>query len=331
MLKITTRGETVYQCTVCNRKTRVQTNKYGLDIIHYCTITNGCKGKLNKVTLIKDIINTPTITPSVINLQNWVQRKILYTHAQSIKSKKWIINHNLNNNPIAHVFIDSSSTPGTTKLIPVYDTKITPIDLNTTIIEFKKMESGVVQFVSPASQLAIPPVIVPNTDNIQVSSSSGIITIATKNATDKITISLTFIGKSFVPVSISYDVDNIVSYLSPWTGVNRIEYNNDVYTVRDLNLFSTSFATKLFLEKTIPLTGAFVFVNTIDEVTNNYDKHNILLLRSTFPYSSIDRVYDDWIDFGTETPTSNQIMYENGQILAAPNKIEKIFPRIHVV
>lgn len=113
MAQITIKGETVYECDVCNRRTRVATSSEGIDVVQRCIITKECTGKLHKVTDIRDINATSSFPPEVAGVQDWFQRRVLYNHTQNIKSSTWTIQHNLQNKPVVYVYTTKQTTAAT--------------------------------------------------------------------------------------------------------------------------------------------------------------------------------------------------------------------------
>lgn len=333
MPKVVTRGESVYQCNVCNRKTRVPTNRRGLDVLHNCTITEGCKGSLNKVLLTKDIINTPTLTPSVTGIRDWFQRKVLYTHEQVIASKVWNITHNLNSNPVIHTFLNQM-IDGETQLVPVDQPNTNIIDSNNIQVLFESAESGVAQLVALSSENRTNPfnLISPtiSVDNIQISTDTGVLTVATLSSLPIIGITITFVIPGQAPVTITYtNIDNTPSTTSPWAGTQELFINGNTYTVRSINIITHPNAINFFLSGQIPPQGCSLYVNAIQSTIPEHE--DILILTANSPYTPIDRIYDKAIDLGDETANSNGVLYSFGKIYSTPTVLKSIYPYIIVV
>lgn len=91
-----------YQCDTCKREVDIVRNIYGLETFGRCTITNGCKGSLRQQDVLQTYVNA-SIPPDVDGLDNWVARKILYKHQQSIESDVWVVEHNLGAYPSVQV------------------------------------------------------------------------------------------------------------------------------------------------------------------------------------------------------------------------------------
>lgn len=104
MTQILVRGESVYKCDVCSRKLRVLTSREGIDVVQRCTITFGCKGKLHRVTSAEEVNSTPAFPEEVPGVQDWFQRRVVFTQQQPIKAQRWVVNHNLSNRPLVYAY-----------------------------------------------------------------------------------------------------------------------------------------------------------------------------------------------------------------------------------
>jgi len=333
MPKVVVRGESVYQCTVCNRKLRVPTNRVGLDVLHYCTITAGCKGKLNRLVLNKDIINTPTLTPTVAGLEDWFKRPLLYDHSQVVAADNWIVTHNLQSKPIIHTFLNRI-VDGVTQLVSVPQPITETIDANNTKLIFSQPETGLAQFISLASQNTTNPAIyvttAPVTEKIQVSTNTGLITIATVNSDTVVDISITFIVTGQSPITILYtDIDNIPTASSPWAGVRQVYLNGTTYYVRSIDIINNPNAISAFLSGQIPTQGGSFYLSDTNYITHT--PGSVLILGAVAPFNSVDRIYDQYVDFSSETALSAGVLYSFGKVYATSTVIKSVYPYISVV
>jgi hypothetical protein len=333
MPHVVSRGESVYKCSICNRKIRVPTNKKGLDIINYCTITSGCKGKLNRVTLIKDINETPALTPAENNVNDWFQRKTLYTHIQTVTSNIWNIPHNLNGKPNIHTFLNKMVN-NKKELVSVLQPTTTIIDSNNIRLTFDRTESGLAQLVTLSSSNITNPLLNTTTSisssNVLMSTSTGLISIGTLNTDSIISIELTFIIAGHAPIVILYDgIDNIPSITSPWSDVNVCFLNGKSYTVRSLEIISHLHAINYFLTGQIPPQGCSFYISKVNNVIPAYN--DIIMLGVKYPFTSVDKIYDNYVNFSAETSSSRGIIYSFGQIYATPTTLKPVFPYITVV
>lgn len=332
MSKVVARGESVYQCTVCNRKTRVPTNQRGLDVVHYCTITAGCKGKLNRVSIVKDVIATPALTPAVSGLNDWFQRKMVYTHEQVVASNNWVIKHDLGGKPNVHTFLHTL-VDGVVQLLPASQPVTVTIDQNTTKLVFDRAETGIAQLTSLASQNTTNAPIstyVPVVGNLQVSTNTGLLTLATKKSDSAINLTITFVITGQSPVTITYNnIDKIATASSPWAGVKQVYINGQTYTVRTLDLISHPAAFSYFASGQIPPQGGAFYISYINNLAPVYE--DVLIIGADSPFGPVDRIYDKFVDFSRETASSGGVAYSFGKIIATPTVVRTAFPLISVV
>lgn len=330
--QIVIRGENVYKCDVCSRKIRVPANPQGLDVLPRCNITFGCQGKLHRVTIAKDINNTPAFPPEIVGVQDWFQRKILFTFNQTIESNTWTINHNLENRPILYVFINSVVN-GVVTLVPAPLTyKVTTVDLNTTVVTFDTAQSGLVQCVTLASQNTTNPnaltTTAPSTAAVQLTNNNGDLTIATLNTNASIGLTLTYLTPS-ATLNVEYvGISNIPSVNSPWAGVPRILINGKKYTVRSFNLVTTELAPSYFSTGAIVNNVSFYF-SKINGIVPSIGDGLILLAQS--PYATVDRIYNQYVDVASINNTTPEVYYSNGKGYTAPTIIKQTYPPIVIV
>ena len=333
MAQIVVRGENVYQCTVCSRKIRVPNNRYGLDVVHYCTITQGCKGKLNRVTIPKEVNNTPAIPPEVTGIQDWFQRQMLYTYTQTIASNTWTIQHNLGTIPIIHTFLNQIVN-GVMTLVETLPPPYKIIDDNNIILTFPEAVSGVAQLEALSSRNTAnlqKSKVVQNVNNIQVTTNTGVLTIATLDPSPITEVTLTYVVPGQNPIAIVYN--NLASppdANSPWSGINQVYVGGVVYTVRSFNLVSHPAALQYFISGQIPSTGCAVYVGTPLNGPTGILK-SVLILEAKSPYASVDIITNQYVDFSAETKTSANILYSYGVAVVTPNTPKSIYPYISVV
>lgn len=330
MTQVVIRGESVYQCDVCNRRIRTPTNRHGLDVVQRCTITAGCQGKLHRVTSLKDINSTPAFPPEVVGVQDWFARNILYTHQQPIRTAVWIIQHNLQNVPVLHVFVHRT-VDGETVLVEQDPAGIDIIDANTTRVTFTSAESGQAQCVSLSTK---------NTTNynntlstnesldvVQLSSDVGELTVATLDSSETVDITLTFLSSEVTNITYS-GIDNVPSIYSPWIGANSVIVNGKRYTVRSFNLTQTLPAPAYFSTGVV-VNGTSFFVSKINDTL--VGTNDVLFLLSNAPHTNVDRIHDRYIDSSFVSHTSPEVFYEDGKGYAASSVIKSTYPLILVV
>jgi hypothetical protein len=332
MQKIVVRGESVYQCTVCRRKVRVPTNRKGLDVLSNCTITSNCKGALKRVSQIKEINNTPTLTPSIPGLADWVQHNTVYTHQQSVASNTWLIPHNLGGNPIIHVYINEL-VGSTVQLVPTSNFTSQRVDANHTSLVFSRAQSGEAQLVSLSSQNTInslsTEIILPTTEDIQVSTDQGMLTVGTVLLDPIISLTIQFVITGKTPVDIVYDnLDNTPSIESPWAGWHFAYTNGRKYAIRSVDLTNHPNAINSFISGIIPPQGAAIYIKNINAGVPA--PNDVILLGAKSPFGPTDRIYNEIVDFGKETAISANIRYSYSKVSALAASIKSVYPYIVV-
>lgn len=322
------RGDVVYKCDTCKRKTRVPLNIYGFDVVQRCIITENCLGKLHLVSTTQEINSTPAFPPEVIGLQDWFQRKVLFTFSQTIQSDSWTVKHDLETKPLVQVVVhrvDGTGNQILTELAPS-DFEVVVIDLNNIQIIFEKPESGVAQCIGVASANKINP---PTTQIINTPdtllTNAGEITIATTSNTPAIVVNAVF--KTVIQdVIVAYSsVNNVPSVLSPWVGTNIVHIGGKNFTVRSFNIL-TSFPAPDYFEAGLINDGSpLYFSNFSEEIGQNF------ILLGNFPFSTVDRTTDAIIDIATINQTNPQIYYNKGKVYSNPNVTKSIYPPIFTV
>ena len=325
MAKILAKGESVYECDVCKRRIRVPTNRVGIDVVQRCTITSSCQGKMHKLIQNKDINATPAFPPEVAGLQDWFQRKVLYTHEQTVQSSKWIVNHDLANKPNIYVYINKYIN-GVLATVEATNFTVTVVDLNTIELTFSQAEQGLAQCITSASQNSTNPSatagVAAAAGSIQLTN-SGEISIATLSPMDTVSLTLTYTSPSSTnPVIIQYIGIGAASVKSPWAGTEYVIVNGKRYTVRSFNIVTTQLAPSYFA------AGAIANGTTIN-VTDNVNVGDAILLLSTAPYTAADRVYDKFIDVAT-LKSGSHLAYNNGIVYADPITVKNTYPPIIV-
>lgn len=330
MTQVVIRGESVYECDVCNRKVRVPTNRYGLDVIQRCTITSGCQGKLHRVTTSKEINTTPAFPIEVEGVRDWFARNILHTHRQTVRAATWTVKHNLQNIPVLHTFV-YRIVDGNSVLVEHEPSEVVTLDANTTVLKFTTAEAGQVQCVSPSSKNTVnfdglAPVAI-SQEAVQLSSDVGELTVAAITSDPIISLTLVFTG--VVPISIVYtDIDLVPSVDSPWAGTSNVLVNGRRYTVRSFNIVTHPNAIAQFTSGVVT-NGASFYVSQVNGV--DIKSNEVLILMSTAPHASVDRTYNKYVDVKSVSPTLPELYYNAGKVHTLPSIIKTTYPQIIVV
>lgn len=314
-----------YECDTCKRLIDIPQNKKGMDTFGRCNITDGCKGRLHQVKVKPDHV-IGQLTPDEEGLDNWVPRKLLYTHQQPLSSQTWTIKHNLNNQPsvLAYVYLnDTDYLNGTlTALTP---TTITVVDENTLTITFDDVQRGVAQCI--ARSTAKDDVVV-TADAIAASTFEAItvsptiidrfLTIATLDSSTTVQYDVQFLSaNTFDPIDL-ITLDFISppfgepGNVSPWYGTTRILINGRAYTVRTAAI------------NDLPSDGSAFYFTDLPVHRDTF----ILLTKA--PYTEYDRILDAVIDVAdmTEAIASTTTVVTDRQMSVSDSLWQTIYPTI---
>lgn len=318
-----------YSCDTCQREIDLKENVYGVDVASRCIITSGCRGKMYRMPSVRDKSNKdrPATIPG---LEEWSQRKVLFTFEQSIKSNLWTVKHNLGIKPVVQVFVVRSLSPTETTLVELDADQytITIVDSNTLTISFPAAESGTVQCITLTSARNLPPNVVLETTvpPVQLTSESTL-TIATRRSDPQITFDLIFNNEDQTIVTYT-DVDDSPTILSPWVSANRIFVNGKAYTVRSFNVVAydatvqTSFNSGLVQSNT---SFYFDFGTPYNRAEEN------LILMALPPFAPADRIYDRVIDLNDIDTVQPQLVFSNAEVFTLETTPSSVFPYIKTV
>lgn len=333
MSKVVVKGESVYQCNVCSRKVRVPTNKQGLDVLQRCNITHHCRGTLTRVLTTKDINETPAFPPEIQGVQDWFQRRVLYTHEQPVQAATWLVKHNLANRPKVHVYVNRIIN-GEETLVEASPLTETTVDINTVLLTFATAESGLAQCVTSSSQNSTNPgattAAVASTDIVQLSSDTGEITLATLTSAPLVGFAITYkTSGTSLDVTIEYaGINTIPAVGSPWAGSSAAIINGKKYTLRSFNITTTPLAPPYFASGAVPPGSTFTFsnYNGAPPVAND-----CLILLGRSPYATVDKIFDQYIDVAAVNQSTPELFYTSGKAFTYPTVIRSTYPLIMVV
>lgn len=323
MSQIISRGESVYECDVCKRAIRLPENPHGMDVMNRCIITKGCLGELHRATSSITIKSTPSITPAVEGVDDWFQRKALFTFKQDNASQIWIVPHEMGSIPIVQVFLTyEDELTHTTSLVETVNFVLESTSTVTTV-RFDKPQTGVAQCIALSStSIEVPTVL---TDTLKPITHTGELTIATLDSAPSINITLRYTDTnsgSFIDV-VYKSVDNVPSILSPWVSTSNIIANGKKYYVRSFNLVSTPSGEAFFALGAGVTNGRSV---TFPSLNSTYNTNLILL--GTSPYSIVDKTTDSYVDIGITKVQPLSVILSNGDLLVETTAIRSTFPPI---
>ena len=143
-----------YRCTDCDREIELIERPQSLETIGRCIVTNKCRGNLYRTDRLEDYV-VGRFPGDVTGLTNWIQRKVVYDHTQSIADSIWTVVHDLGVNPSVQVIVDREEVIDgvvTATTIEIQPDTVTIIDENTLVLTFDRPESGIAQIVARSTR-----------------------------------------------------------------------------------------------------------------------------------------------------------------------------------
>lgn len=338
-----------YKCNTCNRSIDIPQNKHGLEVIHRCVITDGCRGEMQYVTLRKNHVRRST-PPPIANLADWTQRQVLYNHDQPVKSVAWTVNHNLGVQPLIQVFVErptstspaltTSTTPcearvvdDTTTLVEQSRPIIEVVSANTFIVHFTKPEGGMVHCIARSSKPVSEQQTAPRVNVQRMTITNGAeLTIATPDLPglqDDVEIVIVFVDQAGGIHEKTYIVDNTPSILSAWVDVPTLFINNRRYLTRSFNVADgeVEFATGAIGE------GSYLYIKQFGQVGGSAPivDGDVLVLLSTPPHSVFDKIVDRVIPATNIVEVVDGIVYSQLEFEADLSRAVSVYPHIRPI
>lgn len=338
-----------HQCNVCNRKIDLVENSQGLTAFGKCIITNGCNGKLNKIKRNLDNVRE-VFPPEVAGLQDYIQRRALYTFDQALPSPAWTIKHNLGTNPAIDVYVNDVNGDLGILSPELYTSKL--IDQNTITVSFTSSYTGTAQLISRSSVKLQPKTLVPTLAPIQITANGtfifGIPKFLTKfeyPPTLLPTPALPF-DLSLAPIRIEVSIQRpnteeeiCTEYLdatlfeTPWNDWNEVlvRKRKNYYLLSKNILEFRTFGEDTTTYASIP-DGTQLKITRIDYgtgVLQPIDAEGLLIFLSNAPFTSADKIIDSVVD--VSDMVDNTIPYfefRSTDFYVDTTCIEKTYPNI---
>lgn len=346
-----------YQCSVCDRTIDILEKPANINVFAKCIITNGCRGKLNKLSRNQDN-NRESYPPPVLGLQDYVQRKAFYEHNQQILNPVWNIQHNLGAVPAIDVFIQTDTTTNSLTKLNINDYKITIIDKNTCNITLQGPYKGKAHLVARTStqEFDIAPV---STNDLFKVTYGGIFVFAIPKYLTKfevppqppytpadlpldllyqnirLRVSVTEPNKEEIICVESVNLKTLNS--TPWIGWKEIllrKRRNYYIRYKSIFSFTSTFELDTVTAKDIP-DGTQVKFLEIDFGTGSFqpiEQGDLLLLLANSPYQAIDKIRNKVIDVGAMIKNDyDYFLYQGGELYTSSVNIQNTYPQIEKV
>ena len=313
-----------YKCDVCKRSVDLQRNIYGLETPNRCVITHNCRGKLYFEKLLPDFVRG-TSPESVIGLDDWQQRRMLFDYDQAIERDEWTIVHNLGNSVNVSVFVNrpTEDDPDNSEEISPDDIIIVSSDILKLV--FSRPYAGKAQLVARASdpQLLQPNIAITETViGIQQLSNLGVISVASKANAEDISVELTYRTPQQTTVVKTYVVDDQPSIESPWVDADSVVIKGSLYVVRSFNAIFDD------MHNGIVGNGSTFRFTAIDG--NPIAKGEMFLLLASEPFTPVDKITEQVIDVTEVTEILNPFAfaYDSGEFFADKITEQTIYPPV---
>lgn len=344
----------VYQCDTCKRQVELIRNVKGLETIQRCVITHGCRGRLLQSDLLEDF-SRASIPNEVAGLDDWIPRRVLYNHTQTIQNSVWIIPHNLGTFPSISVFADRPLTDDETNREEITPGDIQIVDANTLLLRFDRPRSGIAQLVARSSDPQLynpaPTAATAVVPSIQIST-NGRIVLATRVKPEweaiAVGVQLEFISGTS-PVPVSTVAGNGGSSSTAWPTVERVVIRGKSYLVREFNVGTqatgvisngNTFRFQGFdFNRNVDVSGNLSYeyqVDPTDVIDNTFIQVNpgeVYILLASPPFDTADKVTNQVIDITSVTKTTNPyaMYYDSREFFALETLIQSVFPSIRIL
>lgn len=339
-----------YQCSICQRQIELLENQTGLTTFSKCIITNGCKGKLNRIKRNIDS-SRGSFPPEVQGLTDYVQRRAFFEYNKQLPSTIWSITHNMGISPAVDVYVYDANNNNLVTLSPD-DYVVKFVNKDSITINFTSSYSGIAQLIARNSVKVQPKTLSSTIPSVQVTSDGTFIFAIPK-----------YLTKFYYPPSISptptipYDLNNQIIRIeilvkepnndpvsctetleanlfdTPWNDWNEIlvrKRKNCYLFTKNINDFRT-FINQNSNTVNIP-TGTQLQITRIDYGTGVFepiDPEGLFVLLTNSPYASADKVLNKVVDAANIIDNVNPYFVYNGTEFAVDQScIEKVYPSI---
>lgn len=343
-----------YKCNICEREIELLEQTQGLTVFSKCIITNGCKGKLNKLKRNPDSKRESFPDP-IGNLIDYIPRNAFHEHEQILQNNIWRITHNLKVVPLLQVYINDNNN---LKFVKSDNYQIVVIDKNTIELRFPNVFSGIAQCISRSTVheynlsnktvenqfqvtknglfvFAFPKFIthftVPPIDpNIPLP-------INTETPSRPIRLEISLIQPNKEEVLCTELIPDIINNNTPWSGWNEIlvrkrrNYNIKVKSIFDFKrTLQLDTINKNDIENGTQIR--FLRVDYGTGVLQPIEQDDILLLISNSPHEPVDKIKNQIIDVGNVIFSKNDFfVYNDGEVFTSFNNLESTYPIIQRV
>lgn len=266
---------------------------------------------MSQVDLLENHIR-PTDVEPLLGVEDFTQRRVLFTMKQQIPRQQWKVEHNLGNFPVVSVYDSNNQT--------MDEGKVTHIDQNNLIIDFPSTDfTGVVQCVVYETNYST------GQNNTTSTSVVDTVSFLTLSNTGKLTVAiltsnfptLSSLNVSFVNTTTS--TEQVVNYNitttnsdSTWGDLTYVVIKGKKYTVCTFDLTLQT-----------PHNNNLVYFE-------NLNSGDIFILLSGVNRTVYDKITNQLVDVSTVTRTNNQFGFviSNNELVGDTSTVQNVYPHI---
>lgn len=293
-----------YRCDTCDREIDLIRAPQGLETFGRCTITDGCRGKLHQLELFATRLIS-RLPPDVDGLDNWVARKVLFKHEQTISSSEWAIEHNLGTSPSVQVHITNNAG----EFEEITPLSVSIVDRNNVLVTFSEPRKGIAQCIAVSTDVTVDPIVVVDTgtiDQLTVGSQLLVMPLGTASVSDIDTV--------FLSSTTGEEIGRIaLTDVTPMATTYKVLYKGKQY-----QYFYASIGTTGQLS-TIPNGSPFYFENNIGG-----DK-DVFFLLSKLPHDDLDLVQLNQV-LELSAISTGSSLYTEGELYMNDSLYRDIYP-----
>jgi len=340
-----------YRCNTCEREIAITENIRGLTVFGKCVITEGCKGRLYKLSrnpnTIREDLDFPPVVPG---LSDYTPRRTFYQETINISTDSWQLTHDLGVSPAVTIYFFDDNTGQPIEVSPdEYTVQI--INENRIEVSFGIRRRGIVHLVARSS---VPRnvVTVPNEQELFQVSHLGYLDFAVTsiiNTTggvrflteDDFDLDIEVIVPSTPAINVqgTYLFDTLPNS-SPWFGWGQVllrkRRNFATKSLQVLDIISDAFPSAITLSD-IPDGTRFEiqqvrYRNVDDMYLGDFidiGPRQLMLLLANSPYGVVDKIRDRTVDIGElSLASANRFFVFGGEVFLDESNIERMYPRI---
>lgn len=300
-----------FVCDTCKKAIDItQDNNIVLNPVR-CVITRGCRGLLSSTNSIT--VNPDQYAQMKVDSTAWVQVPVLYQHNQTVARSTWIVNHNLNAQPMVQVYVAGSNVPAD---INSYTVKY--VSSTTVNILFDNPTAGIAECQVRGNTLpVVPKTTTASTANFLISPNS-VLTLAI--AAQSVTFNLATYTDSSTPIASTTVTVGKTSprFASPWRNSSTVLINGRRYYICDVALQNVPATTSTF-------SASFSILNT-DGTPFALGAAYVLLSNDPYEAQS-DRVLNSCLDVASLSNTQDTV-YDSVNLYCLEDLVQPVYPPI---